>query len=281
MRTYTVIVSTYIVIIALVSVCLISCTGTSSTTAKSTTPTTTAASYTPLPTTTQPPDTPKFSKDETTALIWSKLPSDLQPNFQKTQFKAESGNASYTGNGKWQYQITGETRATELLPTRIFELTPGYWVENHSQQVTTRNLLISADYFENTGILNLQPVQITSENTSIETLSQTSIIAQKLKLNWISGSTTGYDFRVEGSVTNTGIVALQNVIFEVTTYDSQGKYLRTDNLTMTPAKIDIGQLTGFCLIVPGANLKQSSSGSFGYYDYRFLTSAGKQITVQK
>jgi hypothetical protein len=222
-----------------------------------------------------------MSKEETTALIWNKLPNDLPQGYQKSHFHSGTGNANYVAKGKWEYSVSGEVITTDLLPMRYLELTPGYWVENHSQEVTTRKLLLNADYYENSGVLNVHDVQVTSENTSTQTLSQTAVVAMKFKLNWIQGTTTGYDLRVEGSVTNIGIIALENIVFEVTTYDYEGKLLRTDKMTLTPSKIEVGQTVGFSLDIPGANLKKGPSGSFGSYTYRFLTTSGQVITLQK
>ncbi|HTY82392.1 MAG TPA: hypothetical protein VMB24_06380 [Dehalococcoidales bacterium] len=279
MRTFVVFTGTTLVLV-LALYGLASCAGSTSTQVQSTTPPATIATYAPPPTTLAP-DTPKYSTEEMTAMLWNKLPDDLPPGFQKSQFEPTSGNASYIANGKWQYQVMGQIRLTDLLPTSIYEKTPDYWVEEHSWQVYTRNLLLAADYFENSGTLSLQPVQVVSENTTVEVLSQTAVIPFKLKLNWINGSTTGYNLCVEGAFVNTGTAALQNIVFEVTSYDYAGKYLRTDNITISPSKIEIGATAGFSITVPGVNLKKGPNGSWGYYDYRFLTSTGKVITVQK
>jgi hypothetical protein len=280
MRTFAVATGTFLTV-SLVLCCLVSCTGSTSTPTQSITPPATTVTYTPPPSTTQPPDTPKVSIEEMSAILWNKLPNDLPPGFQKAQFQSSSGNASYIANGKWQYQITGQIRLTDLLPTRTYEKSPDNWVEEHSQQVFTRNLLLNADFFETSGTLSLQRVKVVSENTTVEILSQLMVIPWKIRLSWITGSTSGYDLRVEGAFVNTGVAALQNVVFELTSYDYASKYIRTDNITISPAKIDIGATAGFSIVVPGVNLKKGPNGSWGYYDYRFITSTGKVITVQK
>ena len=153
-----------------------------------------------------------------------------------------------------------------------------------SNKVVTDDLLLRAEYFETTGALNILSIEKTGETETRKIVSEVSVIASKLKVNWISGYTMGYGFRVEGSVNNIGILPLENILFEVNYYDTGGNLITTDNMTLSPATINVGESCKFVLDVDGFYLHSSDPKegkvSFGFYTYRFLLPSGKQILAE-
>jgi hypothetical protein len=267
---------------------LVSCNQPPSPQSKAASSLTTSSSPSPTvqPTPTLEPDLPKISGEETAALIWNKLPDMLTEGYQKSQFSSITGNATYQEKGKWKYSVSGAISHSSLLPTRNLEKTPDYWVENHSQEVTTQKLLLNAEYFETTNTLNIQNIQISDEIKSVETLGEWPITAKKVKVSWITGTSTGYELRVEGSVANTGILPLENAIFEVTTYNNGGILVRTDSVNISSPKLNPGDNCKFFLVVSGAALKGSDPNPSGYvifgrFTYRFLLPSGKEIFLEK
>ena len=65
-----------------------------------------APTHTPL----QPapkPDEPSLSEEKVCSLAWSELPTELPDGYEKSQFTADTGEATYEGNGEWTFSISG------------------------------------------------------------------------------------------------------------------------------------------------------------------------------
>jgi hypothetical protein len=232
-------------------------------------------------------DIPKISAGEMAAFLWDKLPEQLINEYKKSQFLSPIKKATYQGNGKWVFQTSGTSLKSTLLPTRNYEKSPGYWVESHTQEVTTGTLLLTANYYEKTDTLEILSIEKSNEATKIETLFEKKIIGEGLKVSWINASTTGLNVRVECSVKNIGIIPLEEVSMQVTLYDAKGLLIRTDNVTMVPGKINVGENAKFNLFILLTNQMVPSQGSpgqtptFGKYDYRFFLRSGKEIYFER
>jgi hypothetical protein len=232
-------------------------------------------------------DIPKISAGEMAAFLWDKLPEQLINEYEKSQFSTATKKATYQGNGKWVFQASGTSLKSTLLPARNYEKTPGYWVESHTQEVTTSTLSLTANYYEKTGTLEILSIEKSNEATKIETLSETKIIGQGLKVSWINASTTGLNVRVECSVRNIGIVPLEDIYMQVALYDGKGTLIRTDNVTMVPGQINVGENAKFNLNVLLTNPMLSSTATpgqtptLGSYRYRFLLRSGKEIYFER
>lgn len=217
------------------------------------------------------------------AFIWNKLPHYLPDDYTKSQFSSETGEATYCGDKKWEFYVSGTDTESSLLPPEQYEKTPGNWVHSLCREFITCEYTLTADYYENTGTLNILSIQISDEETTIETVSEKSIIGKGLRVKWITATSSGYDLRVQGTVKNIGVVPLEDVIIEVITYDSMGDWLRTDEATLTPSKIDVGETGQFFLKVQlESSLKASEEDEFGkrtlgYYDYKFVLPSGEEI----
>ena len=91
-----------------------------------------------------------------------------------------------------------------------------------------------------------------------------------LLLNWISGEYDRQWLCTQGSVTNIGRVPLEDVIIKISHYDLEGNWVRTDNVTLSPNKIGIGENAKFYLRI----LQRSEGGTFRW---RFLLPSGEVI----
>lgn len=263
------------------------CNGSSQTTTTEPTPVPepgpSATEPSPQPSPAPETDIPEQSEEEMTAFIWNKLPHYLPDNYTKTQFSSPTGEATYCGEKKWSYTVYGtETKSSLLTPTQ-YEKSPGNWVKNISQEVSTCEYVLTADYYENTGTLDILDIQINDIQTTTETVSEQSIIGEGLRVKRITGTSGGSDLRLEGSVVNIGITPLENVIIEVKTYAMNGDLLRTDTATLTPSLIDVGETGSFFLHVmlestlKGAEESEGGSWTLGKYNYKFLLPSGEEL----
>ena len=191
------------------------------------------------PTPTQKLDEPGMSQEEMAAYVWKLLPDSLPGSYAKSQFESETKNAVYIGNNKWEFSLRGGETQSKSLPLRRYEKTPGNWVENYSNQVYTYNLELKAIYYETTNTLDIIDIQKSDEDTKIETVSEIPIIAKKFKVDWIRGEVSGVLVRIEGSVTNIGIIPIENATIEVALFDLEGNLIRTDTAPLKPNKIDV------------------------------------------
>ena len=232
-------------------------------------------------------DIPKISVREMAASIWNKLPDQLINDYKKSQFSSPTNKAAYEGNGKWVFQTSGTSSKSSLLPGRKYEKSPGYWVESLAQEVTTTKLLLTANYDEKTGTLEILSIEKSDEETKTETIYEKRIVGEGLKINWITASTTGLNVYIECSVRNIGIVPLENVIMQITLYDAKDRLLRTDNVTMVPGRINVDENAKFNLSILLTNQLVPSQGNqgepptFGKYYYRFLLRSGKEIYYER
>jgi hypothetical protein len=243
-----------------------------------------SASASPTSEPIQTTETPTTPSRELLALLWDTLPDSLPQGYKKTDLHPETGNATYIGEGKWGYSISGNVSRSSSLSPEYVERAPDDWIQVRSNKVVTDDLLLQAEYFETTGALNILRIEKTGETETRKIISEVPITANKLKVNWISGYTMGYGFRVEGSVKNVGILPLENILFEVNYYDTGGKLITTDNITISPAEINIGESCKFVLDVDGFYVHGSDPKegkvNFGFFKYRFLMPSGKQILTE-
>jgi hypothetical protein len=232
------------------------------------------------------PDISEISEEEMAAIIWNRLPSSLPDGYKKSQFMSETGKATYIKDGKWEFELTGNVSTSKSLPQKNYEKTPGHWFFNRSKEVTTYNLVLVANYYEKTSTLDIQDIQKFDENTTVVTIYEEPIIGKGLKVNRIGvASVAGAILRVEGSVKNIGCVPLENVIIEVTNYDRNGKWLRTDNITLSPSKINVGEDATFSSDIPqkliGTANGENGGFTLGSYAYRFLLPSGEELYFER
>jgi len=226
-------------------------------------------------------DIPEISEEEMAAFLWGKIPNNLPDGYTKSQFLPQTRKATYIDNQKWEFRLSGTGSDSTLLPLRNYEKTPGNWVESHSREVTTYNLVLTANYYEETDTLDILGIQKLDEKTTVETISEKSIIGKGLKLEYImAGSYTGFSSRFEGAVKNIGCVPLENVIIEISIFDENGNLLRTDNTTLSPSKINVGENASFALEIKYKFKIDNEGHILGSYTGRFLLPSGEQIYLE-
>jgi hypothetical protein len=229
-------------------------------------------------------NTPTTPSAALMARLWDKVPDTLPQGYQKSSLYPETGTAVYKGDGKWEYSASGNVSRTSTVPSRYAEKSPDQWVEEHLQKVVTYQLSLQAEYFEATDTLNILNIDRSEDVETVVKTSEVPIIAYKLKVNWIAGSSTGYGYRVEGSVKNIGILPLENALFVVNCYDGQGAFMGTENITLSPAKLAVGDSCKFVLDATGFVLHgsdpQKGKVSLGRFTYLFLLPSGKKIEIE-
>ncbi|MFC2001300.1 FxLYD domain-containing protein [Chloroflexota bacterium] len=145
--------------------------------------------------------------------------------------------------------------------------------------------MLTADYYEKTDTLDILGIQKLDDNTTVETIYEEPIIGKGLRVNRIIGeSTGGYSLRVQGTVENIGCVPLENVIIEVKTFDVNDNWVRTDNTTLTPSKINVYENAKFLLeieqMLAGKEVREGGRSILGRYTYRFLLPSEEELYIE-
>lgn len=207
----------------------------------------------PAPAPSHPPivDEPSFSEDEAAAYIWSRLPSKLPGGYEKSQFSADTKMATYEGDGKWEFVVFGGIRDVTILPPEIYkdfklsqELREEIWFEEQNQKVTTAKLMLTAMFYEKTRTVELVDVAKYDVQVNVETISKTTII-KELMVHWVRVEYSGYRYRFEGSVENSGKIPLTGVQAEIKTYDPDGNLTKTLIIPLYPETIAPGEFAHF------------------------------------
>ncbi|MBA7655233.1 hypothetical protein ES703_63132 [subsurface metagenome] len=276
-------------IVILLALSLVSCTSTPSPTPEPA-PIPEATSALPPETTPTTPaiDEPNLSEDEVCTIVWAKLPRMLPTEYEMTQFNPATREATYESNGKWTLRVFGLGEDTEELPVVTYEkpkdeqsefFTDSYgiehyssWVEEHSCIVTSYTLKLTAQYYEKTSIMEI--TEIKKQDVQSETISEEIPIPDPerkgLRLNWIKSTLSGSRMFTQGSVTNIGQVPLKDVLVEITHYDLNHKFVRTDEAALTPDEIGRNQKASFYI-----EIVQKSKG--GFFSFRFILTSGEEI----
>ena len=124
------------------------------------------------------------------------------------------------------------------LPKKTYEKTPGNWVEQNSQEVTTYELKLTAEFHEKTNLLEIQDIEKSNELVKTEIVDETTIAGQKLQFHRWLVSYDGSNFILEGLVENTGQVTLEDIMLEIEYHAD------ADNFTVQRAPLLMKALTG-------------------------------------
>jgi len=232
------------------------------------------------------PATPGISEEEMATYLWDKLPDKLQDGYTKDDFLPDTKKATRLDNEKWEFQLSGSENESMILPQQCLEKTPGEWVLNNSREVKYFNLVLTADYYENTDTLDVLSIEKTETETILETIHEKPTLGRGLKVSWIQGSSTGGNgLRIEGVVKNIGCATLENAIVEVATFSVEGDLIRIDQTELVPNILNADESAKFALDIQ-QSLKGSESGEhgeyiMGKYAYRFLMPSGEVIYVEE
>lgn len=168
------------------------------------------------------------------------------------------------------FVVFGSVKDTGPLSTKIYEKTGGRWVEQHSQEVTAYELKLSAVFYEKTRAFEIVDIEKFNEQVRTET-SETPILKKELKVDWVRGWYSGYQYQFEGTVENTGKIPIRHLQVELLCYDSDGNLLTIESSPLDPDIIAAGEPAHFNLRVYLKGMRLKS------YDYRFVTVSGEEF----
>jgi hypothetical protein len=167
--------------------------------------------------------------------------------------------------------IFGTGRETQSLPNETFEKTPGNWIEQQSQEITTYELELKAVWHESTNALDIQDIRKFGKQITTEIISETPVPGEELQVNRLLASFDGSDFIYEGSIENTGLVDLEEVQVEMLSYS----YANIDNATTQRAPMQLGP------IAVGKTVEFQCiftiEEKFRFYNIRFVLPSGQEI----
>jgi len=193
------------------------------------------------------PDEPSLSAGEVCSLAWSELPDELPDGYEKTQFNADTGKATYEGNREWTFLLSGSGRLEWSQPlaqnVEAVEKTPGNWVEQRSIKVTTYELTLTATYSEETE--NLEIIDIEKSNEKMATEIAETPIQQVILLDWVKVEYAGIAYYFEGSIENTGQAPLKDIQVEFSLFDEDGKFAASERISIEPEIIAVGESAHF------------------------------------
>lgn len=222
-----------------------------------------------LPPSPLPPavDEPGYSEEEIRVLIWNKIPTQLPGGYSKNELVRDTRTATYEGGGKWTFSASGQVEQKGPLTIEIVR-TEGYWVERESREVTSYELQLGATYYEKSRTLDIENVKKINEKVITET-SDTPILRQEIKLEWMNAQGGGHNYNLEGSIENIGKIPIANLLIEFFLYDEDGNLLITKKLEITPDPISPGERGKFkdYFVITGMSLFS--------YDSRFILETGE------
>jgi hypothetical protein len=177
--------------------------------------------------TTQEIDKPRLTGEEALSLIYSSVASKLPAGYNLEQFDLNSRNVRYAGNGKWEFMMQGAGKKVTELPDDKVEKTEVLWAYVKRELVTTYDLSLSADYFENTGVCEVRPVSKTNELTYTNNISAREVEA-KLKVKLIKLQYFANRLQVQMTLENAGYVPVNGIVMNIS-YDKPVKEISFTN----------------------------------------------------
>ena len=239
-------------------------------------PPTPAPTPVPAPAPTPPPppppqpaiDEPELSENEVCFSVWSQMPTELPDGYKKSQFSGDTRKATYEGKGEWTFVVFGSAKDTGPLSTEIHEKTPGHWIEQESQEITTCELSLTAVFNEETKVFKITDIERFNEQVDTE-ITETPVPGELL-VDWIRAAYGGQRYEFEGSVENVGKIPLNNLEVEFTLLGEDGKFLVMERATLDPETIAPGERAHFLHRI---NLREK----IRRYDFTFITATGKQF----
>jgi hypothetical protein len=222
----------------------------------------------PAVVTTQDVDQPKMSADEASSLIYSSLSSRLPVGYKMEQFDPGTRQVVYLGQGKWEFTMLGEGQRVSELPDEKIEKSEILWVYQKKEMVTTYHLVLVADYFEKTGVCEIQKIDKIDEETATNILSSREVEA-RLKVKLIKLQYFATRLQVQMTVENNGYVPLKGIVMNIT-YD---KPLQVVSSTNFDGILEPEKTTVLLKLFEDENIKD-----FKYPDeFSFATSANSVI----
>jgi len=216
-------------------------------------------------------DQPSLSADEVCALCWSRLPSELPEEYQRSQFNQNTREATYQGDGQWEFIVSGLVEGKEPVSTEIVEKASDYWVEQRSQKVTTRDLKLTAVFYEKLKVFEIAGIEESKEQ--LDTKVTETPVPMEFRLDFINGWRRGRNYRFEGYVENIGQTPLKGIQVEIVSFGEDDNFLDSQIIPLEPEIIEPGVYGHFMLDVYLQGMYLAS------YDYQFLSSANKTFSL--
>jgi hypothetical protein len=155
-------------------------------------------------------DEPKYTSEEISTTIYSKLSSILPSEYRIEQFNRDTRKTKYLGNGKWEFYVFGREEKKESLPEEIIEQSDILWIGYQKDKITTSDLSLTAYYFENSGICEISSIERYNENTYDTIISERTIEA-KLTVTHKELQHFGITHRFQVTVKNTSFIPIKGI----------------------------------------------------------------------
>lgn len=217
--------------------------------------------------TTAPSDIPTMSKDEASAYVWSQLPVKLPSEYNVAQFSKESRVATYEGDAKWTFSVSGSVSDTQKLPSELVEKLEDYWVERCTHKVTTCDLILHAVFYEKTKLIEI--VEIWHENVKTRIETDETPIKKEFQIEWMNVEDHGSHYMFNGVIKNIGKVPLKNLGVKFFLYDEEDNIVATEQTHVKPNTVAPGEIGEILSRVTILRIKPE------YYNILFLTGAGE------
>lgn len=172
-------------------------------------------------------DLPRLTNDEAASLIFSSLASKLPAGYKREQFDLNTRDVFYAGKGKWEFAVQGVAEEVTELPDEKVEESEILWVYLKKERVTTFDLLLTADYFENTGVCEIKNISKTNETSSTNIISTREIEA-KLKVKLIKLQYFADRLQVQMTLENVSYIPLNGIVMDIS-YDKPVKEISSTN----------------------------------------------------
>lgn len=169
-----------------------------------------AATVASLPQPIESTDKSRYTEDEICASIWNRLPYELPDEYEIEQFDVETRTAEYLSNKKWKFEVYGSGEDRITAPKTTEEKSDVLWIERIKEKVITYDLRLQADFFESGGILEITQIDKLNKQSSLETVSETTLHA-RLEVTYLIDETDGARYFFEGEVLNIGSIPLHDV----------------------------------------------------------------------
>jgi hypothetical protein len=218
--------------------------------------------------TTQEVDRPRMTEEEAASQIFNSLVSKLPVEYKAEQLDLDTRKVLYSGQGRWEFAIQGSGKKVTELPEEKLEKSDILWVYTKKELTYTYDLVIVADYFENTGICEIKSLIKKNENTSVDIVSSREVEA-RMKVKLVKLQYFANRLQVQMTLENTGYVPLNGIVMNM----SYNKPLREISSTNFEDILYPEKTVVLLKLYEDENIRD-----FGYPDnLTFTTGAGTQI----
>ncbi len=215
-------------------------------------------------------DEPRFSDEEVSAIVYSKLASRLPSNYKIDQFDQSSRFSRYIGNGKWEFTIWGSEESRTKLPDEKVEPSETIWIIYEKDEVSKCDLFLEAEYFEKLDLCEIISIERYTPKAKIIIVSERTFKAE-LTVTLKDYENWAINHRFQVNVKNSGLIPIHGIKLKISY--SEPKKLTLEELvyegTLYPEKFAALSITF------------QDEENFQYYypdDYEFFTGSGEKLS---